>query len=130
MARSRPTEAPDPGAARRPTSLPAADVDTTDWPAQAADTIERVVQGVRDKTTGPAISAARWFVAGLFMLVAGTMALILLVVGLVRVLDAYLPDAVFGEDHVWAAHGLVGLILAIVGLVLLAKRSSAPDDAA
>ena len=53
--------------ARPPTTRPAAaasapspDVDTTDWPAQAADTIERAVQGVRDKTTGPAITVARW----------------------------------------------------------------------
>ena len=30
-----------------------------DWPAQAADTIVKVVGQVRDKTTGPAIKAAR-----------------------------------------------------------------------
>lgn len=113
----------------RPTTRAAAEVDTSDWPAQAADAIEKAVQGVRDKTTGPAITAARWLVAGLFVLIAGTMALILLAIGLVRLLDAYLPSAVFGDEHVWVAHAVVGLPLFVGGLVLLARRSSPPDAA-
>lgn len=108
-------------ATERPTTRTAAEVDTSDWPAQAADAIERAVQGVRDKTTGPAISAARWAVAGLFILIAGTMALILLVIGLVRVLDAYLPG------NVWVAHTIVGLPLFVGGLVLLGRRSTPPE---
>lgn len=106
----------------RPSSITASRVDASDWPVQAADTIERVVQGVRDKTTGPAINAARWLVAGLFALVAGTMVAILLAVALVRFVDAYLPDWLVGEDHVWAAHGLVGLFPFVGGLALLRKR--------
>jgi hypothetical protein len=113
--------------ARVPVPSNPSPVDTSDWPAQAADTIERVVQGVRDKTTGPAITAARWLVAGLFVLLAGTMVAILLAVGLVRVLDAYLPDSVFGEQHVWAAHGLLGLPLFVLGLFLLRKRGTSAD---
>lgn len=124
MARPRPTDSRVPGPAARPTTYPATDIDTADWPAQAADTIERAVQGVRDKTTGPAISAARWLVAGLFGLLLGTMVAILLAVALVRVLDAYLPDSVFGEQHVWAAHGILGLPLFLIGLVLLRKRGT------
>jgi hypothetical protein len=127
MARPRPTDSRASGAAARPTTYPATDVATGDWPAQAADTIERVVQGVRDKTTGPAITAARWLVAGLFALLAGTMVAILLAAGLVRVLDAYLPDSVFGEQHVWAAHGLLGLPLFVLGLFLLRKRGTSAD---
>jgi hypothetical protein len=128
MARPRSTDAREPGAAARPTSYPATDVDTGDWPAQAADTIERVVQGVRDKTTGPAITAARWLVAGLFGLLAGTMVVILLAIGFVRVLDVYLPDSVFGEQHVWAAHLIVGLPLFLFGLVLLRKRGTSASS--
>lgn len=126
----RPTvTTPRQGGAARPSSLSAPDVDTTDWPAQAADTIERVVQSVRDKTTGPAISAARWFVAVLFLLIAGTAAFVLLIVMLVRLLDVYLPDAVFGEDHMWAAYGILGIVFSVVGLVLLHKRHPARIDA-
>ncbi len=128
MARPIPQDPRAPGAARPSSSLSASDVDTTDWPAQAADTIERVVQGVRAKTTGPAISAARWVVAGLFLVLAGTTVAVLLAVTLVRVLDAYLPASVFGDQHVWAAHSLVGLPLFLAGLVLLAKRHAPTPD--
>ena len=120
---------PDPRAGRPPLrALPLPDVDTTDWPAQAADTIERTVQTVRDKTTGPAISVARWTVAGLFILIMGTTLAILLGITLVRVLDVYLPDAVFGETHVWAAYLILGLPLFVGGLVLLAKRNGPDPD--
>ncbi len=129
MARPSSPEPREPGRTARPSSLSAPEVDAADWPAQAADTIERVVQGVRDKTTGPAISAARWLVAGLFILLAGTTALVLLVVMFVRLLDAYLPDSVFGEDHVWAAYAILGGVVAVVGGVLLARRSTPPGDA-
>ena len=123
MARSRPAARSEPGTAARPLSISSAKVDTTDWPAQAATTIERVVQGVRDKTTGPAISAARWLVAGLFALVAGTMIAVLLAVALVRALDAYLPASVFGDHHVWAADALLGIPPFLGGLWLLSRRS-------
>lgn len=127
MDRPRPTGQRAPATAARPSSYSAPDVDSSDWPTQAADTIERVVQGVRDKTTGPAITAARWLVAGMFVLLAGTMVAILVAIILVRLLDAYLPDAWFGEQHVWAAHGLVGLVLSGAGLIGLSKRNT-PDD--
>ncbi len=127
MARPQITDERPPSAAARPSSLSASEVDTTDWPAQAADTIERVVQSVRDKTTGPAISAVRWVVAGLFLLLAGVMVAVLLVVALVRVVDVYLPSSLLGDHHVWAAHGLVGLPLFLAGLVFLAKRHPVSD---
>jgi hypothetical protein len=47
----------------------------------------------------------------------------MLAVAAVRALDAYLPDAVFGEDHVWAAHGIVGLVFALAGALLWSKRT-------
>jgi len=120
---------PDARAERPPLrALPSPEVDTTDWPAQAADTIERAVQGVRDKTTGPAITAVRWFVAGLFLVTIATTVLILLSITLVRLLDVYLPESVFGESHVWAAYLLLGLPLFFGGMWLLSKRHTRPDD--
>jgi hypothetical protein len=127
MADARPT---DPRAGRAHLrALPSSAVDTSDWPAQAADTIERTVQSVRDKTTGPAITAARWLVAGLAAMLLGTAALVLTVIALVRLLDAYLPDAVFGEDHVWAAHLVLGAPLFIGGWICLwqARRTKDAD---
>jgi hypothetical protein len=127
MVRPSSTEPRPPGPGARPSSLPEANLEMDDWPAQAADTIERVVQNVRDKTTGPAISAARWLVAGLFLVATGTVAVVLLVIMFVRILDVYLPVAVFGEDHIWAAYGILGTVFSVVGLVLLSKRSTPSD---
>jgi hypothetical protein len=102
--------------------------DTSDWPAQAADTIERVVGSVRDKTTGPAITAARWVVYGTFALVVGTVVAILLAIAAVRMLDVYLPDAWVGEDHTWVAHLVVGGLFTLAGAVLWSRRT-APAEA-
>jgi predicted lysophospholipase L1 biosynthesis ABC-type transport system permease subunit len=102
-------------------------VETSDWPAQAADTIERVVGSVRDKTTGPAITVARWVVYGTFALVVGSMVLILLAIAGVRLLDVYLPDAWVGEEHTWAAHLAMGALFTVVGAVAWSRRSAPPD---
>ena len=93
-----------------------------DWPAQVADTIVNVVGSVRDKTTGPALTIARGVVYGTFAAIVGCVALVLLVIASVRLIDSYLPDAVFGETHTWAAHMIIGLVLTIAGLVLWIRR--------
>jgi hypothetical protein len=98
------------------------DAGTDDWPAQVADTIVNVVGSVRDKTTGPALTIARGVVYGTFAAIVGCVAIVLLVIAGVRLLDSYLPDAVFGETHTWAAHMIIGLLLAIAGLVLWIRR--------
>ena len=99
-----------------------------DWPEQAADTIVRVVGQVRDKTTGPAITAARGVVYGLLAALLGTACLVMVSIALVRVIDVYLPDDVFGEDHTWVAHAIVGAVFSIVGLALWRKRRPVEDE--
>jgi hypothetical protein len=96
--------------------------DQEDWPAQLADTIVNVVGSVRDKTTGPALTIARAAVYGSFAAIVGCAAVVLLVIAGVRFLDNYLPDAIFGETHTWAAHMIIGLVLSIAGLVLWMRR--------
>jgi hypothetical protein len=100
-----------------------------DWPAQAADTIERAVGSVRDKTTGPAITVARAVIYGTFAALVGIACLLLLIVGAVRLLDSYLPDSVFGEDHMWATYLILGLVLVIPGAVLWRRRLSTGEEA-
>jgi hypothetical protein len=97
-----------------------------DWPAQVADQIVGVVGTVRDKTTGPLLGVARAIVYGTFVLVIGSAALVLLVVMLVRLVDNYLPDEVFGEDHIWATYLILGLLFSVAGLVLWGRRKSGP----
>ena len=114
----------------RPARLPAPPPPEHDWPAQAADTIERVVGSVRDKTTGPALTVSRGVVYGTFAVLVGTACLVLLVVAGVRLLDSYLPDAVFGEEHTWAAHLILGTIFVIVGAVLWRRRHDGREERA
>jgi len=103
-------------------TLPGPPPPERDWPAQAADTIERVVGQVRDKTTGPALTAARGVVYGTFGGIIAVACLIMLIIGAVRLVDSYLPDAVFGEDHMWVAYLLIGLVLVIAGALCWARR--------
>ena len=112
MAKTSPAApAPDASAALRPD-------DGQDWPARATEAIVEQVQKIRDKTTGPALTAAHWAVYAAFAVSLGTVALVIFVIGAVRVLDAYLPDAVFGETHMWAAHTVMGSLLLLAGLIL------------
>jgi hypothetical protein len=99
-----------------------------DWPAQMAESIERIVGSVRDKTTGPALTVARAVVYGTFGSVVAIAALVLFVIAAVRVVDSYLPDSVFGETHTWAAHLLLGLLFTIVGILLWTRRRARPAE--
>jgi hypothetical protein len=100
-----------------------------DWAAQAADTIERAVGNVRDRTTGPAITVARAVVYGTFAVLVGLTALVLATIGTVRLIDNYLPSAAFGEEHIWATYLIIGLVFVIAGVVLWARRyGPGPED--
>src|SRR4051794_27469560 len=103
-------------------------VRTDDWPAQATDTIVKVVGTASGKVTGPVTTAARALVFGLFAAILGTAALVLLSILVVRLLNNYLPDSLLGENHVWAADLILGLVFSLVALVLWAKRKPVTED--
>jgi hypothetical protein len=88
-----------------------------DWPAQTAETIDRVVGSIRDKTAVPLERVARLVVYGLLAGILGIAALTMLAVGIVRVLDVYIP-----VDSVWPAHLITGGIFTVTGLFLWSKR--------
>jgi hypothetical protein len=110
-----------------PVDLSSARVRTDDWPAQATDTIVKVVGTASDKVTGPVTTAARAIVFGIFAAILGAGALVLLVIMLVRLLDIVLPDAIVGKEHVWAAHLLIGLVFSGFALWLWSKRKPQAD---
>ena len=101
---------------------PAATV-PADWPVQAADAIERAVGGVRDKTTGPAITVTRAVVYGLFAAILGVAVLVMIAVITIRILDVYLPESITGDDNVWLAHLIVGVVFCVAGMIAWSKRS-------
>src|SRR5256885_15881374 len=60
-----------------PVDLSATRVRTDDWPAQATESIVKVVGTASDKVTGPITTAARAIVYGLFAGILGVAALVL-----------------------------------------------------
>lgn len=93
----------------------------SEWPAHAADLVVDVVGTVRDKTTTPVLTIARAIVYGTAIVFLAVTALVLLLIALVRFVDAYLP----GE--VWSAYLLLGTLLTAGGLVLWATRRPAEE---
>jgi len=95
---------------------------SSDWATRTADSIERVVTTVRDRTTRPLLIAGRAIVFGLLAAVAGISAVVLLWITMVRVL-------VILTDRAWLAHLISGAVFVIVGLVLMRLRRSAVQEA-
>lgn len=93
-----------------------------DWPAQTADTIERVVGSVRDKTSGPLEQVARILVYGLLAAIVGIAAAVLVAVAFVRGL-VILSDVVLDGPEVWLAHLVAGGIFTLAGLLAWSKRT-------
>ena len=89
-----------------------------EWPALAADLIVDNVAKVRDRTTKPAILAARALVFGLVAAIIASIALVLVLIGLVRLLDNYLPG---GE--VWQAYAVLFVVFTLPGAFLLRKAA-------
>ena len=92
-----------------------------DWPKQAADTIEKVVGAVRDKTVVPAQKATKAVVYGLLATFFIGTALTLLVIGAFRGL-------VILAGEVWAAYGVVGGILVLAGAFCWSRRLRPPKE--
>lgn len=105
-----------------------------DWPAQAADAIVRVVEQIRDRTTVKVQTAAKVVVYGLALAILGTVVGVLLAITSVRVLVIVLPDAAFGQEHlfgrshVWAAHLLTGLVFLVAGTAIGRRRHPKPAE--
>ena len=97
-----------------------------EWPAQAADTIVETIAKVRDRTTKPAITAARAVVYGLIVVIVGTIAAVLTVILVFRVLS-YLPGPM------WTVYAVFAVVFSVAGFVLLHKANrpaeATPPDA-
>jgi len=89
-----------------------------DWPAQAADTIVNTVEKVRDRTTGPIMTAARALVFGVFIGTVAITVVVLAIIGSIRLLDNALPSGV------WLPYLLLGAAFTIGGALLFRRRNA------
>lgn len=96
----------------------------SDWTVQAADHIESVVEAVKEKTTVPVTTVARALVFGIIAMAMGLAALLLVVIGLLR-LHVYLPFWKHNEARkVWVTDAGAGAIFLLFGALLWRKRQA------
>lgn len=94
------------------------------WAESTTDQVVKLVDQVKAKTTKPAVMAARGLVFGLLALFLGLFALVLLLVGFTRGIQAALEPFIDQPRAVYTSYFIVGGILTIVGLVLFKKRNN------
>lgn len=86
-----------------------------DWPRQATEQVVKVVDSVRDKTTGPVLTAARGVVFGLLAAICAFLFVVVLIIGMVRGITEL-------TDRVWLTYVILGVPFTLIGLVLWRKR--------
>lgn len=87
-----------------------------DWHVLATDKIVSTVDSVRVKTSGPAIKISRMVVFGLLGALISLIALIVLLIGTVRLLNNVLPK------DVWLVYLILGATFLAAGAFLWSKR--------
>ena len=95
-----------------------------DWAANTTDQVVRLVDNVKAKTTKPAVMVARGLVFGLLALFLGMFAVVLLLVGLTRGLQAAIEPLTDQARAVYISYFVVGGLLSIIGAVLFKKRNA------
>jgi hypothetical protein len=95
------------------------------WAADLADTVERVVGSVRDKTTKPLVTLTRGLVFGLLVAILGVATVVLLIVMATRGMQELLDQFKVGRSTaVYVSYLAVGGIFSVAGLLVLRKRYS------
>ena len=94
------------------------------WAADLADTIERVVGTVRERTTKPLVTASRGVVFGLLAGILAITAAVLLIIVFTRATQALLDIWFRHEMSVYLSYFIIGGIICLGGLFVLSKRFS------
>lgn len=93
-----------------------------DWATRIVDYIDRVVSTVRRYTTQPLVTLARGIVFGLLGAFGLVAAVVLLLIGLVRGLQALIDLAVDRDAAVWISYFVVAAVFAGIGAALMSRR--------
>ncbi len=102
--------------------MPGNPLSDPNWAPNLADTVERVVGQVRDKTTKPLLIVYRGLVFGLVALFGVVFAAVLGIVLGVRGVQALIGIGTSHADAVWIGYLAVGAFFTIAGLVIMHKR--------
>lgn len=98
------------------------------WATKAVDVIDRVVGTVRKYTTQPLVVVARGIVFGLLAAIGITIAMVLLLIGISRGLQAAL-DAVFDHEvSVWVSYFILAAVFGLIGSILMRRRHSKDQE--
>jgi uncharacterized membrane protein len=105
--------------------MPSNPLTDPNWAAETTDLIVTYIDKFRSQTTTKVIYAARGVVFGLLAVIVGLFALLLLIVGAMRGLQALLELAMTWERAVYTSYFIVGAVFTIAGIVLFKKRNTA-----
>lgn len=94
------------------------------WAAKQADTIVRVVDQIRDRTTRPVVVLARGLVFGLIAAAGAVTAGLLLLIASTRALQALIEWPLSHPTAVWVSYLVLGGLLLLAGSVLMRLRHS------
>ena len=89
-----------------------------DWTTDLLDRLDHYIDVVRSNTTDRLVGIARLVVFGVIAVIVGSMAGVLALIALVRVLDVILPR------EVWLPYLVLGAIFLVAGLFLWSKRTA------
>ena len=89
-----------------------------DWTVELVDRLDHVIDLVRTNTADRLVKVARLLIFGLIAAIVGSMAAVLGLILVVRVLDIILPSGV------WLPDVVLGAIFLGLGLFLWSKRTA------
>ncbi len=93
------------------------------WAEATTDQVVKLVDNVKAKTTKPAVMAARGLVFGLLAVFLGIFALVLLIIGVTRGLQAAIEPLLDQGRAVYISYFIIGGILTPIGAILFKKRN-------
>ena len=97
------------------------------WPGDLADAVENVVGQVRDRATTPVVKITRGIVYGLLASFVAITALVALLIGATRGLQALLDLGMSQAQAVYVSYLIIGGILSLAGWLVLVTRHTSDE---
>jgi len=98
-----------------------------EWADRSVDFIDRVVSTIRRYTTQPLVTTARGLVFGLLGSFGVVAMAVLLIIGLLRGLQAALDALVTHDAAVWISYFILSAAFGLLGAVLMRRRYTEED---